>query len=123
MQNEVYIPYRFGFIIHQQSNITHCLAHGSYTWIYFTNREPLLASRRLSVIQSILNKHDFFRCHRAYLVNISFIKEFYSNEKNVIILENGMSVLVSCRKLKGFKLLIKEKYILLIDSSMKNQHL
>lgn len=100
------------FIIEESNNITHCIADKSYSWIYFTRREPLKFSRRLNIVHKLLNNPFFIRCHRSYLVNSSFIKEFYTKEKNIIILQNGVTVKVSRRKLTESKNQIKRIFLL-----------
>lgn len=109
--NRVYIPMHFGFIIDEADHITHCVADGSYTWVYFDNREPILATRRLNVFQSLLKENIFIRCHKSFLVNVYFIKEFHTNGKNKIILENGIEIKVAYRKLKEFKLRVMGSYM------------
>jgi two-component system, LytTR family, response regulator len=110
-KNKVYIPIHYGFIVNEAEHITHCVAEGSYTWVHFDNRKPVIATRRISVLQALLKDSNFIRCHKSFLVNIFFIKEFYSKEKNMIILDNGVVIKVAIRKLKEFKLTMKRSYI------------
>jgi two-component system, LytTR family, response regulator len=107
IDSHLFIPLKSGIII-KQSSIIYCKASGSYTRIYFNDRECFITSRRLNAIQGILNKNEFFRCHRSYLVNTSFINEFCSARKT-IILQNGEEISVSFRKIKLFKSFLEKK--------------
>ena len=98
------------YIIAESNNITHCVADKSYTWIYFTNREPVKFSRRLKILYKLLDNTFIVRCHKSYLVNLSYIKEFYSSGENIIILQNGVTVKVARRKLNEFMSQIKMNF-------------
>lgn len=41
----------------------------------------------------------FFRCHRSYIVNLTFVRHY---DKTSILLENGITVLISKRKYREF---------------------
>jgi two-component system, LytTR family, response regulator len=109
-RNKIYIPIHFGFIIDDAHHISHCVAEGSYTWVYFDNRDPVLATRRLSVIQKLLKEFYFIRCHKSFLVNTSHIKEFCAQGKNVLILQSGVTLKVSCRKLRKLKVELQRSF-------------
>jgi len=91
------------FIKSESDNITHCIADRSYTWIYFINHEPIRFSRRIVILHKLLNDSRFIRCHKSYMVNLSYIKEYNSFRKNIIILKNNVEIKVSRRKLSDFK--------------------
>jgi two-component system LytT family response regulator len=107
IDNNVFIPVKSGIII-KQASIIYCRAHGGYAKIFFADRECLVTSRRLNVIQKILNENEFVRCHRSFLVNIRFIKEFCTKRK-VLILQNGEEINVSYRKIKMLKTFLEKK--------------
>jgi two-component system LytT family response regulator len=110
---KVYIPTQYGFILEEKEHITHCIAAGSYTKIFFDNKEPILATRRLNIFQALLNENHFIRCHRSYLVNEFFIKELHVNEEKLLILQDGTTLKVACRKLKKLKLELQKNFITL----------
>jgi two-component system response regulator AgrA len=58
----------------------------------------------LESIELKLDKKNFFRCHKSYIVNISHISRI-DNSNNIIYLKNGDSCLVSKRCKKELKLL------------------
>ena len=95
------------YIIAESNNITHCIADKSYSWIYFTGHDPVKFSRRLNILHKLLNNPYFVRCHKSNLINISYIKEFYANGKNIIVLKNGIIIKVSRRKITEFKSYVK----------------
>jgi two-component system response regulator AgrA len=60
------------------------------------------SSESLESIEAKLDKNNFFRCHKSYIVNTSYISKVdYSN--NIIHLKNGESCVVSKRLKKELK--------------------
>ena len=62
---------------------------------------------KIKDIEKELDKR-FYRCHKSYLVNTDNIKEVDSGE-NIIRMVNGDECLLSFRKTKGLKELLKSK--------------
>jgi two-component system LytT family response regulator len=103
------MPELKGFIISEHEHITHCLADGSYTWIYFSDRKPLIYARRLCQVHALVGFEHFLRCNNSCLVNINYIKEMSGKEQPQIVLANGTSVKISIRKKKDVKCFLHEK--------------
>lgn len=99
------------FIIIEQSQITHCLAAGSYTKIYFTDREPLVYSRKLCFVHSILGFRNFLRCSRSCIVNIHCIKELKDGGHHNLLLSDGTVIKIAFRKKKEVSFILNENKI------------
>ncbi|BCZ45392.1 DNA-binding response regulator [Clostridium gelidum] len=56
--------------------------------------------RNLNEIEAELKDEGFFRTHRGYLVNLSYVKEYDSKE---VIVDNNEIILISRLKIKKFK--------------------
>ena len=89
-------------------DIYYCEAQERYTYIYskddiYRIREPI------SEVEKIINKENFFRSHRSYLVNLEKIEEIipWFNNTYIIKLNNGKyEINVSRSKVKLFRQLM-----------------
>lgn len=64
-----------------------------------TVHEKIITSQNMKSYEMLLNSGDFYRCHAAYIVNMSYIKEISGLE---IKLKNKESVFISKNKKKDF---------------------
>lgn len=55
-----------------------------------------MSAYELSVLQDMIGRDDFLRCHNSYVVNLNFVREFRRNE---FCLSNGKDIPVSRRYL------------------------
>jgi two-component system, LytTR family, response regulator len=55
------------------SDIIRLKASSNYTFIYFTNRKPLVIAKVLKDLQSVLGDYGFIRIHRTHLINRKYI--------------------------------------------------
>jgi DNA-binding LytR/AlgR family response regulator len=69
-----------------------------------TNKASYESQATMSEWEGILNTGDFFRVHKAYIVNMQFIKEIGKE----VILDNGEKVEVAIRQLARLKRACKE---------------
>jgi two-component system, LytTR family, response regulator len=68
-----------GLYFYNPEEIIRLEASSNYTYIYFTNRKPVLISKVLGDYEEILSAAGFVRTHRSHLVNkkhISFIDSY-----------------------------------------------
>lgn len=78
--------------------IIRCEADDYYTHIHMKDRKPIMISRTLKEIESMLAGNSFIRSHKSHLVNINFIKTYVKSDGGYLILKNGENVPVSRRK-------------------------
>lgn len=71
---------------------------GRITRIHFKDRCADYYEK-ISDLERKLSALDFFRCHKSYLVNLNFVREFTKTE---IIMENGERLLLSRRRSQDF---------------------
>ncbi len=76
-------------------------AEGSYTLAYLSNGEKIVLSKSIKQIELIVNSEHFFRAHRTYLINISFVKRF-DRDLYTITLTNNTEIPLSRRRYEGF---------------------
>ena len=70
----------------------------------FNIDSPIKVSTTMNHLDESLSKHDFLRCHKAFIVNSMYV---YSISNDEIRLKTGESVYLSRRKAKE----IKERYL------------
>jgi len=77
-------------------------ADGMYTKIS-TIQEEILISKPLRHFVEILDKiPTFYRVHRSFLINLSFIQQYVKSDGGYILMDNGRSVSISKEKKEEF---------------------
>ena len=87
-----------GLYFFETTDIIRMQASSNYTYIYFTNRKPLLISRILGEYEEILTAAGFVRTHRSHLVNRQHIL-FIDGHGNIIMQDESRAE-ISRRKKK-----------------------
>jgi len=82
-------------------DIVLCQAKGSYSVVVLKDNKKLTVSRNLRWLQQRIVMKSFFRTHRSYYVNLSYIKRVERTDLS-IILQNGMDIPVARSKKKEF---------------------
>lgn len=83
-------------------------ADGMYTKISTLNSNDLLISKPLKYFVGLLNKQTiFYKPHRSYLINLSFIKEYIKKDGGYIIMDNNKSVSISKDKKEEFLTIVQ----------------
>lgn len=67
------VPTSEGVYFYDPNDIIRLEASSNYTYIYFTNRKPLLISKVLGLYEELLSSVCFVRTHRSHLVNRNHI--------------------------------------------------
>ena len=68
-------------------------ADGNYSTIHLLNGDSIVASKTLGYFADLLSDHStFFRTHKQFIVNLTFIKEYVGGDYNLIIMQNGLKV-------------------------------
>ena len=80
--------------------IIRCESSNNYTFIHQTKEKPLLISKTLKDIESMLVDYGFIRVHQSHLVNIKCIKRYLKGKAGSLILRDGSVIPVS-RSKKG----------------------
>ena len=71
-------------------------AIGSYSKLHFTNKTTLLISKNLKQVESVLEKHFFFRAHRSHIINLNCITKYKPvKDGGTIYLTNGIEIELS----------------------------
>jgi two-component system, LytTR family, response regulator len=76
---------------------------GSYTEINFTDNTKLIVSRTLKNFEEFITRENkFFRCHKSYIVNIGFIKEYVKSDGGYLVMNNDQQISISPDKVDEF---------------------
>jgi two-component system, LytTR family, response regulator len=62
------------------NDIVYCIADGSYTRLYMTDKSEILLSKTLGDVDEMLSEYHFFRIHHSTLINLKQVKNI-SKEK------------------------------------------
>lgn len=84
------------------NTIIHLEADSNYTTFYLKDGSKFVSSKSLIEYESILEEHNFFRCHHSHLINLNYVNKFLKNDGGQILLSNGTLVDLSRRKKKEF---------------------
>jgi two-component system LytT family response regulator len=100
--NAIAIPTSEGieFITHDE--ILYCEAQVNYTLIHKANQRPLLISKTLKEIESMLEHFPFIRIHQSYLININYLSKYVRGSGGYVVLKNGTQLPVSRAKKEDF---------------------
>ena len=82
--------------------ILYCESEGSYTTFYLQNGLKVLVCRSLKEYEELLEEYSFFRPHRSYLINLSYVTGYEKGEGGFIIMSNDARIPVSFRKKDEF---------------------
>ncbi len=75
---------------------------GNYTWIYLANGTKKLLCKTMHTILEEFPEMAFIRTHKSYSVNPDFVVFQGNQNKNDLLMANGLVVEVSRRKKKEF---------------------
>ena len=100
--NKLAIPTVVGLLFFDINEIIHLEANSNYTFIHFSGKPKITASKTLKEFEEILPESIFFRTHRSHLINLNYIKRYIKGDGGQIELQNGNYVDVSRRKKEEF---------------------
>ncbi|WP_110926121.1 LytTR family DNA-binding domain-containing protein [Bacillus massiliglaciei] len=85
-----------------------CFIESSLGKVEITTRDTVYTCRQsLADLEMMLPRNLFFRCHRAFIVNVHHIDRIVTKSKEPLTLimkdKNGSSVTVSQNMVKGFR--------------------
>ncbi len=101
------ISHSRGIKIIDQTDIEFIEAKGNCTDIYFKDKTKYTDTRTLKVYENLLDPNQFFRTHKSYIINLSYLKEYLTSLGNVAVLASGKEIPVSRNKTKEFTTLLK----------------
>ena len=99
---KVALPTLEGLVFVNFKDLVWLEAKGSYTSIYFVNKQKITVSRTLREFEEILPVDSFSRIHQSYIINHNFIKKYNRGRGGTIEMDDGTVIEVSLRKKDEF---------------------
>lgn len=97
-KRKVKLPTFSGFELVKLNSICYCEADHNYTKVFTSDNREFLISKPLKSIEELLPVESFFRIHKSYLVNLSYVKTYGRKDGIHVILENDVKLPVAIRK-------------------------
>ena len=86
--NKIGLPTNKGVIFINPDAISYCQADNTYTNVRLDNGTVVSISRTLKEVEYVLNKFNFFRIHKSYLINFKKISHYIKGDGGHIMVEN-----------------------------------
>jgi two-component system LytT family response regulator len=89
------LPTANGLTFASVNDIVYCMADGSYTRMYLTDKSETMLSKSLGDLDEMLKEYNFFRIHHSTLVNLKQVKKYIRGDGGEVIMSNGHNLQVS----------------------------
>jgi two-component system LytT family response regulator len=108
LKKRLKIPVIGGFEFINVNNIISIKADGVYSEALMENNESIIITKNIKTLEeSFSNDDSIFRIHRSYIVNLSHIKR-YDSQNNLLVMSDNSRVPVARRRFKEFKEIIEK---------------
>ena len=97
------LPIGEGYEFVNYDMICYLEADNNYTWVHITNNSKHLICKTLKEMESIINRNDFFRVHKSYLINLNCIIQYIRTDGGQVVMNNNDRIPVSRRKKEELK--------------------
>jgi len=77
-------------------------AKGSYTTIYLSTGETILATRTIRDYEEVLPESVFCRIHSSHIINLSRIEKYQKGRGGIVLMEDGTTIEVAARRRDEF---------------------
>lgn len=84
------------------SDISYCLADGSYTFIHLEGNQRFHASKNLKEYEDLLPADSFFRIHHGHIVNLQHIVKVKKGRTGSVIMRDGRELEIAARRKSDF---------------------
>lgn len=107
--NKIAIPNANGYVFLNTSEILFCEADMNYTKVITSNRDSFLSTKNLKEFEEMLDTEVFFRCHKSWLINLNFIKQYSRIDGTRVQMTNDQWIDISVRKRDDFLKIFNRK--------------
>lgn len=91
------------------SDITCCVADGSYTYVYMTDGTKFYSSRNLKQFVAELPASIFYRIHNGHTVNMNHITKIIKGHGGNVVMSDGRALEIAVRRKEDFLNTMKQK--------------
>lgn len=102
-KTKIAIPVKSGIAFTDINQIIKIESKGNNSLILLSTKEEFIAFKALKYFEEALTSCSnlFFRCHKCYIINLSFVKH-YNKNMNFLQMEDGSRAEISRRKKEEF---------------------
>jgi len=101
-QQKMAVPTLTGLVFIPIKDIMRFEAKGSYTSIFLTNTEEIVATRNIKEYEDLLPDAIFCRVHNSHIINLHKIQKYHKGRGGYIIMEDGSNIEVASRRREEF---------------------
>lgn len=84
-------------------SIVYANAVGANTEIHTVDGKSIITSKSLKDFEELTLQHQFFRCHKSYIVNLAYVAELVKKDEYTIVMKNSARIPLSIRKRDEFQ--------------------
>jgi len=99
---KIALPSKEGFIFILLDRIVRLESHGSYTFIFTTDKEKLVSSKSLKDFEDMLPQTIFFRVHNSSIINLKQVKKYHRARGGYAEMNDGSMIEVATRRREEF---------------------
>ena len=81
----------------------------NYTKVVTTKNDSFLSTKNLKEFEEMLDTEAFFRCHKSWLINLNFIKQYSRIDGTRVEMANNQWIDISVRKRDEFLKMFNRK--------------
>jgi two-component system, LytTR family, response regulator len=107
INDKIAVPTSDGFVLVSLKEIVYCRANGNYTEFHLAGKKQLLSSYTLKQYHELLEGQSFFRAHRSFLINLSYVKMYRRGEGGTIVMTDDSEIELSRQNKDAFLQLFK----------------
>jgi two-component system LytT family response regulator len=102
LDQKVAIPTLNGFLFITLREIIRLEAKASYTVIYLTNKEEIIATRSIKDYEDLLPEAFFCRIHSSHIINMQKIQKYQKGRGGYVTMEDNSTIEVASRRRDEF---------------------
>ncbi len=107
--NKIAIPNANGYVFLNTADILYCEADMNYTKVVTNTGDSFLSTKNLKEFEETLDFNIFFRCHKSWIINLDFIKQYSRIDGSRVQMINNQWIDISVRKRDEFLKLFQKK--------------
>lgn len=101
-QQKMAVPTLTGLVFIPIKDIMRFEAKGSYTTIFLTNTEQIVATRNIKEYEDLLPAAIFCRVHNSHIINLHKIQKYHKGRGGYVVMEDGTNIEVASRRREEF---------------------
>jgi len=100
--SRISIPAVNGFEFIDFKDIIYMESESNYTTFHLIGNHKITATRTLGEFEELLERYQFFRLHKSFIVNLNYIRKYIKGDGGMVVMENGVEIDVSRRRKEAF---------------------